>query len=714
MSEILRTDSILGHYHVVYLPDVPTDPNIPVPTPVTSFDDGHFHEVTFDPNLGQWVIGFGPDGHGHGLEPISTVSKKPTDKTEAEVLQEVWDMFRSWAEQEEQSRKDAKTAEDFYWGEQWESSQKTLLESQGRAALTINGLERMVDGLCGEERQERTDLRFLPQEGGDQKTADILNHLVKHILESCYYGREKSKAFEDQVVTGRGNLNVWVDFRTNLEGDIKVESFPWSDVVYAPHEKEDLEDCEGLVKHKMFSRARLRSMYPKFADKIDSLFTPTLDDPLDTTVLKLDYDTGYYAGGYPQFVAGMTTIDILRKDLRVIECWRKVYETGFVLVNPQDNFYFLAEDWKETDVNKVKTIPGFFVVEREMARMRITKVCGNLVLSDDYPADLPVDDFFIVPVYGKKKGNRWKGKVLSGIDPQREINHRHSQAVDIGNRTSGYGWFYTDATFPDEIAKKNFEKYSSAPGFKLKVADTNHPPLKVEGGKFPVEIVQLLQLSDAALTATLSMELGQGGANESAAHLLERKKARMLPNEFLFDNLAFAQKKLGKLLIKAIQRYYTPSRILRILQSKNKPGQEVQVGGQPVENYSEDEIISLLQTVNLAEYDVEVAESGYSPTARMATFMLLSEMARSGAPIAPELMIEFMDIPADLKARIQASMAQQSEQGALAQKATAKMEINKTLIGQGIIPPEVQAELGQAPQAEPIAAQPPVTGNELQ
>lgn len=710
MPGIFQTDKAMGHFHAVYVSEATGRGQ-------TSADDGHVHDVVFDPERNDWVIGFGPDGHGHVLEDVAAPGYKTKKQEPAEVLQEVYSLASVWVSEESDNIRDAELAEQFYWGEQWEKNVKATLESQGRAALTINRIEKMVDYLTGEERQERTDIRYYPTEGGDQRVADILNHLTKHLLEASYYSREKSKVFEDIVIAGRSGFNLSVDFRKNIQGDIRVERFPWQDVVFGPHELEDLSDCEGLVKHKMYSRARLKSMFPEKAEEIDGAFVEG-NLTTSTTGVQSNDAQDYQdptSGIAPTFIAPTflgtiyPTLDIAKKELRLIECWRKVYEKVHVIVNLDENFYFAAEGWSSAFLSKLKSIPSIQIVERETEKIRITKIVGGVLLSDEYPADLPEDDFFIVPVFGKRRNGKWKGKVISAIDSQKEVNKRHSQAIDIGNQ-AGYGYFYDSTTFNDEKQERDFEHHASAPNFKIKVADARNPPIRQEGVKFPSEVVQLLQLSDNSLVEMMSTEVMPNGANQSGAHFLEMKKSKMVVNEYLFDNMRFAQKKVGQLLVKLIQRYYRPDRILRILQSRsmvpNSP--DMMVGGQPFGNYDPNEILSLLETADLLNYDVMVSESGYSPTARTATFMLLTQMAQSGAPIPPEIMVEFMDIPAELKSQVQGGIAQQAQAQAQTQSANAKMEINKTLIAKGIIPPEVQQELdgqGAQPQQMPAAPQ---------
>lgn len=693
-----------GHSHVAYIGDDGRG--------VTSIDAGHQHEVMFDPLTGGLVVGVhvgkeGEVGHMHQVVPVGWKQEPKEDANE--VVGDVYTLANEWYEAEEESFIDAARAEKFLWGEQWETAHKSELEQQGRSALTINLIERQLDQLCGEERADRTEFRYLPTEAGDQRKADIFNYTAKVIREKCCYSREKSKAFEDTAALGRGALNAYVDDTKSIEPDIKIERFPWDGVIIAPHDKEDLEDCDGLIKYRMYSRAKLKQLFPNKGKEIDDIFTTEILGQNSSMPVEMASHT-YFKPGYlsTMRINGRSLIDAARKEVMLIECWRRMHTQVSVAVDPNTGYVERLDGWSSSDVAKVKTLMN--VVERPVSRMRITKVAGSVLLSDQNPAELPIDDFFIIPIYAKKRGARWKGKVLAAMDLQREVNKRHSQAIDIGNQ-AGYGWFYDDMTFSDKRQEKNFEENSAAPNFKIKVTDQNKPPVRMEGLKFPSEIVQLMQMSDAMLVNTMNIEVQSGGANESAGKFMERKKAKLYGSEYLFDNLAFAEKKLGRIVLKMIQTYYRPERIARILGNvvSAQGAENVMIGGRPADSYTQEEIIAILEAPDVGEYDIDVGESSYSPTARMATFMMLSDMARGGMPIPPELIIEFMDVPDALKQKIQQSLMAQQQAQADAASQTAKMEINKSLIGKGIIPPEVQADLEaqqqqgqqQAPQVQP-------------
>jgi hypothetical protein len=197
----------------------------------------------------------------------------------------------------------------------------------------------------------------------------------------------------------------------------------------------------------------------------------------------------------------------------------------------------------------------------------------------------------------------------------------------------------------------------------------------------------------------MNVIINPNGANESGNLFAQRRNQKLMGSEYLFDNLAFAKQKLGRLLVKLIQRYYTPDRILRIVRNANSKA-PVDVAGQPLDEFSDEDILTLLNTAELEYYDVEVTESNWSPSMRLSTFMLLSEMAQAGQPIPPEALLEFADMPDTVKQKLMDMLSQQGQAQASADQAKADAEIQKTLIAQGQIPPEVAQRFLQAPQQD--------------
>ena len=121
-------------------------------------------------------------------------------------------------------------------------------------------------------------------------------------------------------------------------------------------------------------------------------------------------------------------------------------------------------------------------IERNATRIRKTTTATNVVLDDENPMDLPDDTFYTIPAYAYKDGSDWWGKIEAVKDPQKEVNFRYSQTVDITNRMTNYGWFTSENQFPDgRKGQKNFKSSVSNPGFVVNVNDVGNVPHQVTG-----------------------------------------------------------------------------------------------------------------------------------------------------------------------------------------------------------------------------------------
>lgn len=699
------------HFHMIYVDAARSARNEP---PIVAPHEDHVHELVALED-GTYMLSASPvDGHIHQVDftkpYIPSLSRKKGE-VEDDIVAEVLHLFQTALSLESDSRKKGLESEKFYSGEQWDKGVKQSLEDSGRSALVINFTGKYSDELCGHQRQNRTDIRYLPIEGGDQKVADILNIWSKHILEQCFFEREEAKVFFNQCVAGRGAFNIYMDFSKSLQGDAIVESYQWDRVAFGPHEKEDLSDCDYIIKDKMYTMAKVKQLWPKKAKELVDF-----------------YDSGQLRGSQPEQVefaeheqhttdqylksdnklpllldGSLPLVDTAKKEIRVIECYRKTYEPGVVIANDMYDFYLNAVAWGSRELKQVEAMRdlGFYVVKKDQCKIRVTRICGHTLLSDENPADLPEDDFYVIPVYAKRIRDQFYGPVESAKDPQREFNKRISQSIDVVNRMAAYGYFYDNSTFLSPEDEEKWRNVSSTPGFNVKVRDASSPPTAAQGVKFPTEIVSMAEAAAANIRAMISIaDMEKAGANTSAQALMQYEKNKLIGTEYLFDNLSFAKKKLGRLLIGILQKYYDAERVARIVISQNMKSPQ-QIGGEPAQNYDMEAIIQMLETADLSRVDVVVGESTWSPTQRVANLMILTDLMNKGAPIPFEMIAEFMDLPEDVKAKaIQAVQAQQQQQ-ALSAQETSQAEIQKSLIGQGLYPPKVLEEQGLAPPSQP-------------
>jgi len=715
-----------GHYHIVYLREQDG---------MVSESRGHSHEIQYmpgtpeqydtspdSPSVGMkiaeatqpsWNI-IPYEDHTHELTEYVTQSTQKREK-EPDIVKDIISLYEQAKKNEESSIEDAHECESMYQHKQWDPEEKKTLEGKDRAALTINKLEEKMDNLSGYQRQNRTEFRFLPTEEGDQKVADILNIVVKNITEQCYFPREETKVFEDAGIVGRGLFNIYDDYDppADINGQIVIEKFPWDECHFGPHEKEDLSDCDYVIKTKWFPLIKLKEMYP---EKTKHLKPEVMSIEHATRTKSEDWDTSH---GKSEISAGGSLVDKTNKQYKQLECWRKIYRTANLLINANDGFVFNADGWAERDISMVTGMAGFRSIPRTDFDMRVTKVISQVLLEDYYP-ELAYNDFHIIPLYAKKRKNKFWGKIQAVKDIQKLINKAYSQFVDILNKMSAYGWFYDDETFPNRQEEANFKKNASAPGFTQKLRDSKRPPEKVEGVKFPNEIVGAIELLSRDMREIMNVNLemmGMGGDQQSGIAIRQKIVQQLLGNDFLFDNLSFAKQKLGKIIVALIQKLYTPERLKRIVLNQNMR-EPVTIGGATIDTpqarqkmqaeaeaepmvqgrnqgqqqgqrqqekqqerlITEQAIEELLQNQDLTKYDMITTESPSSPSAMLSNFMFLLEIAGRGVPIPPTALFQFAPIPN--KEKILAEIEKQTQMDMKRDKMKYDTEIQKSLIAQ--------------------------------
>lgn len=663
------------HTHIVHLPDNGMGM-------MTAHSDGHTHPVNYMPPMapvmdmmgnmvqvgsqGGWVIG-DANGHSHnGMSEYETSTPKD-DRTDAEKVQHVLTLYDEADKIEQTSRTQGYESEDLYSHKQWEDDKVAELEGQNRAAITINQIEAKIDSLSGYQRQNRTEIKYLPVEGGDARVADMLNAIVKNITDQCYYQREKSKVFDDSAIVGRGLFNIFEDFTRDVQGKIVIERFRWDDARLGPHEKEDLTDCNFVVKEKWYSESEIKGLYPDVWEE----FQPEVRLKAGGGhLVSEDWDTRLRSDEF---------VNLASKKYKVLECLEKEFTRSYILVNSDDGSVYDVEGWAKNDIASVKAMPGFVKIPRVTYKLHSYKVCTYMLLDDEV---IDEQDFPLVPVYAKFRNGVFWGKVEGVKDLQHLVNKAYSQFVDIINKVANYGWFYDDTTFASNADKEAWKKNASSPGFNQRVTDVGRPPVKTEGVKFPAELVNAISMFSQSMREIMNVNLemmGAGSPANSGIAMQQKIVQQLLGNDYLFDNMSFAEKIIGRMLVRKIAKLYTPERIYRILVNQNTM-EGFDVGDKNFSDYSKDEIIAMLRNNDLTKYDVIVSESASSPSAMMGNFMMLLELAGKGIPIPPEAIMEFAPIPNKNKVLelIQAQQAQQAQM----EKMKYDTEINKTLITQ--------------------------------
>ena len=693
-NKILGSSKFGTHTHIFYLRADGTGDS--------SKNAGHTHKVMYvdavepqvDEQTGEMISAGSPakwemepsgnKNHVHTLENIKVDEQEEEGEDDEDKVIRCKRLFENAKTLECDSRDDAEESERFYDSSgQWEDDAIAKLDSEGRAHVSINEIKPTVDLLSGFQRRNRNDIIYRPREGGDQFVADTYTELYKYDLVKPQILNEQSLAFEDCMIAGRGLLHLYIDKSDDINGEIKLERFPWKNCYFGPHTKLDLSDCDYLTKVKWVTLSWLKAKFPKKAEKFIAELNAA-EENKGTQYAGDDYLKGKQ--GTSVELSGSQMINIANKEFKLLEVWEKEYEDVRVFSNPNDDYYIQAEITKymsDADLESLLSIEGFEEVTVKMTKMKVTTSAGGVFLTERYSA---FDDFTIIPIYANKRENRFWGKVEDAKEMQREVNKRHSQLIDFMNKAISTGYFFDKESFPDLKSKMRAQKNMSKPGFMQEINDVSRPPIPSTSPQFPTPLITMEQLSSDKMMRLMNINpalAGQDQGRESGFIFARKQLAALMGNEYLFDNFSLALRKVGRLYLRALRITRTPEDMVRILGSVAQGNVQANVGGIPLrqlEDAHKEELLTRLQTAQNEKYDVVADESKSTPTKRMANLQILLEMQQSGGNVPQELIIEFMDIDPEIKAKWQMLLQQQAQAAAQQQGQTAQMEITKTAI----------------------------------
>lgn len=667
-----------GHAHIVYIDSAGRV--------MTTHNRDHRHTgVMVD---GTVIIDPLPrDGHDHRAVPLPPLTPESATESENETVQRKLLQFQEAYDYEKDSIEAGKESIAFLEGDQWEDTTRAKLAAENRAALTINHVAPMVEALSGIYRQNRTDIKIFPQAEGDQFIADTLTHAIKQVLSQNNFEYEEVAAFENQTAVGRGVIECYPDYDVDVEGFLRVQHGPWDQYLFGPHLKLDASDCEYFFRWRWMTERQLKQLYPdSFKD------TATAPEP--------GTDAFSEFGGTEDDMSGMADPSLFKnphtKEYRFMECEEKEYFTLNLYLDPTTGFVISDLDVPVSLRSSLKSLlpgSGLQQIKQKRHRIRRTVLAGTVLLDDYYP-DLPVPPnatgpaFSALVAYAYKRGPVFLGKIERSKDPQRELNKRRSQMVDIVNTSINNGWFLEEGQFPSKAAEEQFKRDAATAGFVAKIRDIARPPHKVEAGQVQPGVVQLELASLQSfrdVTNVNSAVLGAQDRSDSGVVLMHRQRQALVGNEYLFDNMARLKKDLGRMLIQWIAKIYTPRRIARLVLDQARVeaarNQQLQLAGQPVDPNDQQMLQTIeqrLQDKDLLAYDVEVGEAGATPTTQLANLQLLMEMAGRGVPIPPQALLEVAPIPNKDRIMQYLQQAQQAEQDSENRKY--QTELDKSLI----------------------------------
>ena len=535
----------------------------------------------------------------------------------------------------------AKKCDRFYRGEQWDIDDVTMLESEGRPALTINTILPTINTILGEQSTRRADVKFKPRRGTDQDVADVLTKVFMQIADNNKLDWVEQQVFSDGLIMdGRGYFDVRMDFTDHVEGEIRITAKDPLDILIDPDAKDyDPKTWNEIFETRWMTLDEIEETYgAKKAEELRFIAENGNSYGRDS----IEYEEQRYGDMSPEddmFGATTTPDDEDYKNvraLRVIERQHKRMARVMCFVDPNTGDSREApEAWSESKSKKFAKQYGLSLISKMKRKVRWTVTCDKVVLHDDFS---PYNDFTIVPFFSYFRRGHPFGVIRNLISPQEQLNKIASQELHIVNTTANSGWMVESGSLvgmtPDDL-----EEHGAETGLVLEYQRGTTPPVKITPNSIPTGLDRISQkaaINIKAISGINDSMLGSDSAEVSGVAIRAKQNRGAVMIQVPLDNLKKARQYLAEKVLNLIQTFYTEQRILQVTDESDplKPREEIIVNQMTPEG-------QIINDLTLGEYDVVIATAPARDSFDEVQFAEALNLRQVGVAIPDDAIIEY-------------------------------------------------------------------------
>ena len=570
-----------------------------------------------------------------------------------------YDAYRTWGVYYAAAYRDLRA----YAGDNWTNLEKSKLERQNRMILELNKIRRVVNLYSGYERENRTSTVCAPVEGSDVQTADQFSNILYYVYDKANADYIISEAFEHSLKTGLAIIGLYMDYsKDKVNGDIKMYWKPFNALMLDPYfTKRDLSDCDQASTRDLLAKEQIKSLLP--------WIDPSVIENLPTGIRDNKYQ---YLGIYRQYNSTYIAKNLCTYD----QYWKRINKVQKYLVDMETGVTEEFDgDGEEETILKVQLRedaarraemglpPRLELISSHKRSVELNIiVSGQLLYSGPDPTGL--DDYPFVPVllYHEPLIDTFElkiqGIVRSVRDAQRQYNRRHSQIIDLMESIINTGYITKNGAVLDPNMLMQ-----SGQGKQIVVNegyDVNADIREISPPNIPPGYLQYQDIIDKNImeipgASDELLGLSSVGDSQVSGKLAEVRASNGLKgNRGIFDNLEQSRKYLGRLVIEAIQKNYSPGKIARI------------IGEEPTEQFFSGQF---------EEYDCAIKQAVKTSTQREAYYYQLLQLVSLGAPIPWPDILEAAPLQGSTKLyEVMRQQAEQSQKAAALEQEAMQMQ----------------------------------------
>lgn len=191
-------------------------------------------------------------------------------------------LFEASEEASQKSRVEAEKARDYYDGNQLTPDELQALRRRKQPPVIENLIRPKVDGLCGLERQTRTDPMCYPRTLKDDEAAQVATDVLRYVADDQKLDIKRSKVFEHMLTEGFGGVEVGAKERRGVI-DPTIEHIAWDRLFFDPHScATDFSDASYLGYITWMDLDKAKRRWPEKEDVLDNAMERGTSDVYNT------------------------------------------------------------------------------------------------------------------------------------------------------------------------------------------------------------------------------------------------------------------------------------------------------------------------------------------------------------------------------------------------------------------------------------------------
>lgn len=593
---------------------------------------------------------------------IDPESADVESSSDAKLLKEIRARFKIVNEHYKGWNDEAKDDYRMALGDQWDDADRLALKQQSRPCLTFNRIRPITNIVSGYQRENSARIKVNPEGGEDKVFSEVMDRALRFIDKVGHLTYTLGYQFDEGLYVGKSFVEAFKTYdKDPILGELNFELCSPYEILTDPTFKGyDLNaGCGYAFKVKRYSKSKLIELFPD-KEAVIKLLKEETDEQDKISIASTEGDRDNY-GNNPNKTtvispAGEVTEPELEEDRLFLlkEYWRYKRVERFFVMNAEDGEPEMFKTEEEAQVFATKQGADIKVIKRKVPEMWVADMCCGQILQDEVSPLLPeYNGFPFFRFLGDWAPNaetetyRVQGLTRPLKDPQREKNKTKSQALHILNTQANSGWIADDDAMSDPDFKK-LEEMGSKPGLvikKKKNSELREILPKTQNQGFIIREQQADEEFRQISNINPDLMGLQDNKNTSGKAMQTRIKQAVLALSRLFSNYRYTKEILGNFILDMVPSVLDEKKLARIVGAKYMKES----------NIDEGTLKAYLQMVKDNKYDVLVAEADSAATERYETFTELIELAKTGAPIPPDLFIEYMDIPnsTEIKKRVQ-------------------------------------------------------------